>query len=188
MLWDAVLSWCLPSASCHCMWLIRPCFCNANRLRVHVCRKRQQIKIFPFYCHRWHLSISFSASSPVCVCVSVCFVGRHLSQLHCCQSETRNFPFCFFLSGRWLTALCRATYSTTGGLLSCLRVFCQRVNYHSQVAGQSVMELGCCIAETTTTTKKTDSEDNSFSIHLDCDFFIFVFLWQYKMSRLWNSG
>ncbi len=82
--WHAVLSCSLPwrlwSAACHCKWLIRPCYCNSNRLCMHVCRTRKQIKIFPLYCHSRHLSVSFSVSLsvlPVCVvfvsvCLSVC--------------------------------------------------------------------------------------------------------------------
>lgn len=118
MWWHTVLSWCLWSVSCHGAWLIRPCYCNANRPCLHVYRKRQQITIFPLYCHRRHLSISPSVSLPARVSVSVFFVGRHLSQLICCQNKTRNFLWFFltFQAGGWQLYAERLTLRA----LSCL--------------------------------------------------------------------
>lgn len=79
--WHAVssrsLPWCLWSAACRRTGLIRPCYCNSNRLCLHVCTKWQQIGILPLYCHSQHLSVSFSASLSVwlfvlCSCQRVC--------------------------------------------------------------------------------------------------------------------
>lgn len=110
MWWHAALSWCLWSVSCHCMWLIRPCYCNANRLSARVCRRRQQIKkMFPLYCHRRHLSVSLSVSF-AWMCRCVCLLCRTPSfTAPLLQKQDSKFSsFVFFVQGRWLTGLRRA--------------------------------------------------------------------------------
>lgn len=112
--WHAVssrlLPWCLWSAACQWQDLVK---CNSSRLRTHVCRKRQQIQIFPLYCHNAY----FFFCQSVCLSVNVGFVSVRLSVSlfvsFCLASFTapllpKRVPS--FISGRWLTALCWMTY------------------------------------------------------------------------------
>lgn len=150
--WHAVssrlLPWCLWSAACQWQDLVK---CNSSRLRAHMCRERQQIQIFPLYCHNAYF---FFCQSVCLLSVCVGFVSVRLSVCH---------PICQFLSGIFHSSSAAKTSSffyfgqmANSLMLNDLRcvVYCvapggfARTKWPGTLTGLSVMEPRCCIAPT----------------------------------------
>lgn len=127
--WDLVT---VTLTDCVCM-----CAGKDNKWKYFPCTVTADICLFP------SLSVCLSA----CLSESVCFVGRHFSQLLRCQNKTRIFFFFSFQADGWQPY---AEWLTVWGLLSCSRVFFARTQSKWPVTlglqDRHVMESRCCIA------------------------------------------